>query len=294
MKFLLILSTLLLNSCLDLYRSPSIYRSLNIYRSPNIDLNSLSSHKKVMQAYSPAVIAALKPWFLLAGVAFPPKKLAYIAIKDEKILEVWAKNKASDNYKYITAFPVLGQSGTLGHKLKQGDMQVPEGVYSLVSLKPDSKYHLGIKIGYPNQIDKYYAAHDGRTRLGGDIYLHGVLQSTGCLSMGNRVIEQLYVLTALTGLKNSKILITPTDFRKNKVLKNMNQPAWQDDFYKNIEQNMTKVSHFNNKRPLPPVPYKRFTVYGATGTIYNPNVIQVVPKSYINPITPMLHPHKGL
>ena len=56
--------------------------------------------------------------------------------------------------------PVLGASGGLGPKLREGDRQVPEGVYSIVYLNPNSVAHLSLALGYPNAFDRAHA--DGR------------------------------------------------------------------------------------------------------------------------------------
>ena len=46
-------------------------------------------------------------------------------------------------------------------------------IYRIERLNPNSAYHLSLKVDYPNAMDRAWAARDGRTRLGGDIFIHG-------------------------------------------------------------------------------------------------------------------------
>ena len=41
--------------------------------------------------------------------------------------------------------------GHAGPKLREGDMQVPEGVYAVESLNPNSMYHVALRVGYPSR-----------------------------------------------------------------------------------------------------------------------------------------------
>ena len=58
----------------------------------------------------------------------------------------------------ICVYPVLGASGVLGPKLKEGDRQVPEGVYRVPELNPNSDFHLSLRLDYPNEFDRAQGA----------------------------------------------------------------------------------------------------------------------------------------
>ena len=115
--------------------------------------------------------------------------------------------------RFIKSYPILGASGQLGPKLKEGDRQVPEGFYGVEYLNPNSSYHLSMKIAYPNADDRARAALEGRTGLGGDIMIHGNTGSSGCLAMGDPAAEDLFILAARVGVENVEVLISPVDFR---------------------------------------------------------------------------------
>ncbi|NJN46820.1 MAG: L,D-transpeptidase family protein [Candidatus Competibacteraceae bacterium] len=92
----------------------------------------------------------------------------------------------------IKHYPVLAASGTLGPKLCEGDRQVPEGIYRIKSLNPNSAYHLSLELDYPNAFDLRQAERDGRNNPGSAICIHGKAVSVGCLAMGDTAIEELY------------------------------------------------------------------------------------------------------
>ncbi len=112
----------------------------------------------------------LLPWFEKANVAYPPQRLALLGFKAEKRLEVWAEKEAT--WTYVRHYPVLAASGVAGPKLREGDRQVPEGIYRLNFLNPNSTYHLSMQINYPNDYDQRKAAEEQRTNLGGEIFIH--------------------------------------------------------------------------------------------------------------------------
>ncbi len=168
-----------------------------------------------MQQYGEDVASRIKIDFERAGIAYPPAEVAYVAFKDTKILEVYARSVKSEPWSYIRTYPIQRASGTLGPKLKEGDRQVPEGIYQSESLNPNSRYHLSIRVSYPNAFDRKMAVAEGRSRLGGDIMIHGSSVSIGCLAMGNTAAEDLFVLAAHAPGSPARIIISPTDFRRN-------------------------------------------------------------------------------
>lgn len=180
--------------------------------------------KEKVSIYEEQAREDLSPYFYAAGVPYIPSQIKFLAFKAEKKVELWAKHNRK--WVYIHQFPILGASGGPGPKLKQGDRQVPEGVYKITYLNPHSDYHLSMKINYPDDFDKEVAAIDHRTDLGGDIFMHGSNVSLGCLAMGDRAIEDLFVLVYKVGLKNTSIVIAANDMRTKRPLIAQNSPQW--------------------------------------------------------------------
>ena len=84
-------------------------------------------------------------------------------------------------------------SGRLGPKRRQGDRQVPEGIYHVNVLNPWSSYHLSLGISYPNRSDRILGR---RKKLGGAIMIHGDCVSIGCVAITDTLIEEVYVAAA--------------------------------------------------------------------------------------------------
>lgn len=161
--------------------------------------------------YGRAARGRLAPHLKRAGLAYPPQRLAILVFKQERRVSVWGSDGKS--WRYIRSYPILAASGGIGPKLREGDFQVPEGKYAVEYLNPASGYHLSIKVGYPNALDREIAAQQHRTRLGGDIFIHGKDVSIGCVAIGDPAIEELFTLVAETGIARTRILIAPLDLR---------------------------------------------------------------------------------
>lgn len=192
--------------------------------------------------FGPAARARLLPDFDKVDLAYPPKKLVLVGLKEEKILEVWA-SRDSINFVYVKNYPILGASGRPGPKLREGDLQVPEGIYKVESLNPNSMFHLALRLNYPNEFDRAKAKLDGRTTLGGDIMIHGSTGSIGCLAMGDETAEDLFVLAAEVGIENISVILSPTDFRVYELpIKRNDLPSWTDELYTNIKVELSKLT----------------------------------------------------
>lgn len=201
----------------------------------------------VMNAFAPSALEQLEPWFKKAGVVYPPSEIVLIAIKDEKKLELWARD--SGPFKLVRPYGIKAASGMRGPKLKQGDRQVPEGIYHISRLNPNSNYHLSMKVDYPNQFDRDHAIDDGRSDLGGDIFIHGKAVSAGCLAMGDTAIEELFVLSAHVGTENIRIIISPSDPRLRPLdTSHPSLPQWTTDLYAEITREIFSVT-----RAKPPI-----------------------------------------
>ncbi|MBC7451384.1 MAG: hypothetical protein H7259_07840, partial [Cytophagales bacterium] len=65
----------------------------------------------------------------------------------------WAKGKTSTQFTLTKTYSICSASGTSGPKRKQGDNQVPEGVYYIDRFNPASNFHLSLGLNYPNTSD---------------------------------------------------------------------------------------------------------------------------------------------
>lgn len=211
-----------------------LIQQLPIYAmAPKVQLSKAIDH--AVTRYGIPVEPQLKSYFTQAGVQYPPKKITLLAFKKERNIQLWARSDDESRWQYIHTYPLTAFSGRLGPKLKEHDLQIPEGIYQLTSFNPYSAHHLSMMINYPNGFDRLKASIDGRKKLGGNIFLHGKASSVGCLAVGNKAIDQLFVLVRRVGLNNVKVIIAPNDMRLEKpATGNFAQPHWLPELYRNI------------------------------------------------------------
>jgi hypothetical protein len=205
---------------------------------PQLAARPSASLKARLAEISPAAEKRLAEKFAAASAVWPPAEMTLVAIKDEKALELYAR-PVGGVWKHIHRYPVLAASGASGPKLRKGDMQVPEGVYGISLLNPNSKFHVSMRVDYPNAFDRRMAAKDGRKELGGDIMIHGKNVSKGCLAVGDAAAEELFVLASRTGLPKVKLVVAPTDFRRYGIPDPAaGQPAWVPKLYTEVASAM--------------------------------------------------------
>jgi hypothetical protein len=192
--------------------------------------------------------APLKPLFDEQGVTFPPSRLRLLALKEEKVLELWAGSEKG-GLRRIATYAITAASGVAGPKRREGDRQVPEGIYRLTDLNPNSKYHLSVRIAYPNQTD-VARSKVKRIEMGGDIMLHGGAASIGCIAVGDEAIEHLYDLISKVLRRNRDIVIVPLDFRLRPGFRLAGEEPWVDELYERMEKELQALPLSSPPPPL--------------------------------------------
>jgi murein L,D-transpeptidase YafK len=166
--------------------------------------------------------------------------------KLEQELEVWVRHDDSEEYQLLKVFPICRSSGMIGPKRRQGDLQVPEGLYFIDRFNPSSSYHLSLGINYPNKSDWILADGDDP---GGDIFIHGNCVTIGCIPVTDELIEEIYIL-AVEAKNNDQdtieVSIFPFKFEEsNKELMD------SDNTWQLWEQLKKSYNHFE-KYHIPP------------------------------------------
>lgn len=196
--------------------------------------------EQVVRALADPVRQRLEPAFQKAGVSYPPTRMMLQAFKAEKRIDLLAAS-AGGPLRPILSWPVLAASGEVGPKLREGDRQVPEGFYRIELLNPNSRFHLSLRVNYPNPDDLARARDEGReiSQLGGDIMIHGGAASIGCLAIGDHAVEELFVLAAQTGLDTIELVIFPGDFRTGPPpAPPESAPAWTSDLHEALKREL--------------------------------------------------------
>jgi TPR repeat protein len=189
--------------------------------------------------------------FASRGVAYPPRRVALVALKTEARLELWAD--ADGEWRFVRSYLIRAASGVLGPKLRQGDHQVPEGVYRIAAVNPTSAYHLSLRLDYPNAFDRMRASEDGRMRLGGDIMIHGGAASDGCVPVGDAAIEELFALVTRVGMEDVAVIVSPVDLRRA-LARVEERPVWLPALYASIA---SALEPFALPADDPPAPDRR-------------------------------------
>src|SRR5881275_2432425 len=103
-----------------------------------------------------------------------------------------------------TYYVALGRS-PVGDKARIGDNRTPEGLFFIQGRNPNSRYHLSLRISYPDATHRARAARLG-VEPGGDIMIHGLPDeqaafgpahrdfdwTNGCIAVTNKEIEELW------------------------------------------------------------------------------------------------------
>ena len=91
----------------------------------------------------------------------------------------------------------------VGHKERDGDGRTPEGRYVIDRRNPKSRYHLSLRISYPNA-DDVARARAAAAEPGGDVMIHGLKDgehregdwTQGCIAVTDQEMDEIWGLVA--------------------------------------------------------------------------------------------------
>lgn len=102
--------------------------------------------------------------------------------------------------KVVRRYRILLGDDPVGPKHKQGDERTPEGRYTITFRNGASRYHLSLRVSYPDEADVAWAKARGLDP-GGDIMIHGGTPpgygrdwTDGCIAVTNAEIEEIWRL----------------------------------------------------------------------------------------------------
>lgn len=133
----------------------------------------------------------------LPDVATGTKADRILVDKSDRTLVLFVQGKQIARYERIR----FGDAPT-GHKRYEGDEKTPEGTYTINGRNANSRYHLSLRISYPNAADRAHAKAQAKSP-GGDIFIHGQPNMSpverlsydwtdGCIAVSNSEIEQIW------------------------------------------------------------------------------------------------------
>lgn len=182
------------------------------------------------------------------GIQESSLELYLRAFKSERKLEVWARSNKG-RFKLYKTFNFCSYSGKLGPKRREGDGQIPEGLYEIEIFNPVSNFFLSMSVSYPNASD---VIRKTGSASGGDIYIHGNCVTIGCIPITDDGIKELYALCVLAKEANkSKIRVDMFPYKMTEQthsLHSKNYPKhvtfWKEllPFYTHFETHKTPLS----------------------------------------------------
>lgn len=194
-------------------------------------------HSRVKTAYD-EIETVVKQYFSEKKLSFEKFQLFLRGFKKEQVLEVWIKEKGKEEFVLLHTYDFCTTSGTLGPKRKEGDLQIPEGIYHINHFNPQSNFYLSLGLNYPNASDKILSH---ATKPGGSIYIHGNCVTIGCIPITDDKIKELYVLAVETknnGQEKIPVHIFPAKLDHGTVEKLIIEHSANEkiqSFWKNLE-----------------------------------------------------------
>jgi len=149
------------------------------------------------------VLTVLAGWLLCAVVLGQTAKPALhadrvVVLKSERTLQLLRDGRVIKTYKVaLGGHPV-------GPKARQGDHKTPEGLYSLDSRNPHSRFYKSIHISYPSTADRAAARKQG-VSPGGDVFVHGLPKGYGFVGAAHRLKDWTDGCVAVTNQEMDEI-----------------------------------------------------------------------------------------
>ncbi|OLP53679.1 hypothetical protein BJF92_05890 [Rhizobium rhizosphaerae] len=185
-------------------------------------------------------------------------------LKEEGLLEVW-KADSANRFQKLRQYAICAWSGKLGPKVKEGDRQAPEGFYPLApgQMNPNSSYYLAINTGFPNAYDR------ANGRFGTNLMIHGACSSSGCYSMTDEQMQEIFALARDAfkgGQKTIQLQALPFRMTAENMARHKDNPNYE--FWKNLK---TGYDQFEITKRPPDVGFcEKKYVFNQQGGAMNP------------------------
>ena len=172
-------------------------------------------------------------------------------LKMDNRLEIWGRDSLHGTFILIKDYRICRISGKAGPKRKQGDLQIPEGIYHINRFNPWSNFHLSLGINYPNASDRILS---DKRRPGGEIFIHGSCVTIGCIPLTDDIIKEIYILAVEarnSGQEFIPVHIFPLRMKGEKyesLLGKYRNDEAKIDFWRNIEE---AYLYFEDNKLLP-------------------------------------------
>ncbi len=170
------------------------------------------------------------------GIEYNSLEVFFRIIKQEQILEVWAKDrKLNLKYQLVKTYSLC--VGKNPDTIRGIDLLVPESFYYIAKFHPDNPYFIRMEINFPNESDRK------RGRTGGDIAIHGGCYSTYCSPFTDEDIKEIYIFAAEAKSKGqTKIPVHNFPFR----MTDENTALYKKD--KRYSSDIKRITNWDNMK----------------------------------------------
>lgn len=159
-----------------------------------------------------ACTASIVLWAAQPRGAWPPSLAPAAERADEiRVDKSERRMQLLRDGRVLKTYRILLGDAPIGHKTQQGDERTPEGRYRITFRNDKSRFHLSLRVSYPNEADRAQARRRG-VDPGGDIMIHGGTPpgygrdwTDGCIALTDREIEEVWRLVPV----GTRILIEP-------------------------------------------------------------------------------------
>jgi len=183
---------------------------------------------------------------------WPPQSVFLRSFKYEKQLELWVRNEG-EVFKLFKTYPICMQSGTLGPKRMEGDYQVPEGFYHINDFNSNSYFHLSLGLNYPNASDHILS---DSLNPGSLIYIHGNCVSTGCISIRDLPIEEVFFIASRAKEQGQEFIpvhIFPVRYNNKKSLQYLNSLQSDSPALSGFHKGLRPAFDYFEQKKRPPL-----------------------------------------
>lgn len=159
------------------------------------------------------------------NIVRPITKTTLLIYKKEQFAEVWITDKNMQHHLMFSD-SILLKNTQNGTRLYDDETIIPEGIYQIKTI--DSK-DLSLTIDFPNRFDTEKQQADKRPELSSTITFSITKND---VQFPKELMTEFLFLTKEATVENTKILISPSDFRKNTPLQNcLTCPFWIEELY---------------------------------------------------------------
>ena len=188
-----------------LARSPAAFGPPTARGTPRTPLGTTSGSTEGGPIARPLGAPTIAPTGIPAITAIAGRRLALSGNADSIVVEKSLRRLTL----WVAGLPVRTYDVALGgspegQKERAGDKRTPEGLYHIDARNPNSRYHLGLHVSYPNAQDVARARAQGVTP-GGDIMLHGLPNGQGSVGTLHRAYDWTNGCVAVTDAEIEEI-----------------------------------------------------------------------------------------